>query len=183
MKLGEIKRGHEVGIKSANAYMWQACGNCGKERWVRLVGGAPWTRLCRICSPRSPERRRKLSESLTGKVMPLVTRQKISRTKKKLGRFYRMKRKLEREIREYMELCPNLGKPDEQTVRDWAEGYGFKDNGSRNGWIKELIEKATEGMNVSKKRETTFTVYGEENNAQQCLGDYIPSEMIGICDD
>ena len=181
MELGTIKRGNEIGIKCANNYVWQACGDCGEARWVRLVGGEPWTSLCRMCAPRSSERRRKLSESLTGRVVPLVTRQKISKTKKKLGRFYRMKRKLEQEIREYMELCPALGKPDEETVLIWAvDRHHYKDMGQHNGWVKDLIEKATAGIKVSKKRTSTFSLYPETKTQPSISGDYIPSEMIGI---
>ena len=42
-ELGEIKKGLEIGKTSKadryHKYIWQACGICGKERWVKLVKG------------------------------------------------------------------------------------------------------------------------------------------------
>lgn len=33
-KLGEIKRGKEIGYENYNLYIWHSCIACGKERWV-----------------------------------------------------------------------------------------------------------------------------------------------------
>ena len=30
-------------------FVWQACGDCGKERWVRILRGKPISSLCRLC--------------------------------------------------------------------------------------------------------------------------------------
>lgn len=38
-ELGEIKRGFEIGKQPSQGYIWQACLDCGKERWVLLVKG------------------------------------------------------------------------------------------------------------------------------------------------
>lgn len=160
-ELGEIKRGHEVGLKCANAHIWHACGNCGKERWVQLVGGVPRKELCLMCSIHSAERNKKLSKSLTGRTISSKTKKKISRSKK----FNNVKQRLERDIKEYMVLCPALGKPDEQIVVVWAEGYGYKPNGLHHDWIRDLIEKATAGMNVQRNvRKSSFVLYGDPNS-------------------
>ncbi len=41
--IGEVK--HINGLK----YIWTACDNCGKERWVWTIKGQPRNKLCRIC--------------------------------------------------------------------------------------------------------------------------------------
>lgn len=52
-EIGEIKRGCEVGILSSNCahrqYQWNACKQCGKERWVTLVNKHPHHLHCRNC--------------------------------------------------------------------------------------------------------------------------------------
>jgi len=50
-ELGETKRGREIGIKDGSLYIWAACVDCGKERWVRLKKGRqPTSILCHPCS-------------------------------------------------------------------------------------------------------------------------------------
>lgn len=51
-QLGEIKRGREIGHKSApnNSFVWLACEKCGKGRWVWNDGKRPHSKLCRECS-------------------------------------------------------------------------------------------------------------------------------------
>jgi hypothetical protein len=34
--VGERKRGHDIGVKSSDEYLWMPCRKCGKNRWVRL---------------------------------------------------------------------------------------------------------------------------------------------------
>ena len=51
-QVGEVKNGKEVGYKSSNRYVWQACEDCGRERWVQLYGGQPSHRKCRECCGR-----------------------------------------------------------------------------------------------------------------------------------
>ena len=49
--LGEIQHGFEIGKKgSRNRYIWNACGDCGKERWVLLRHNAPLNLRCHGCS-------------------------------------------------------------------------------------------------------------------------------------
>lgn len=49
--LGEIKQGREIG-KYRGCYIWQACGLCGKERWVAVImhkGNKPLSEVCKSC--------------------------------------------------------------------------------------------------------------------------------------
>ncbi len=49
--IGQIAKGKEVGLSGpSNHFIWAACGNCGKERWVKAIRGSPVPRLCRTCS-------------------------------------------------------------------------------------------------------------------------------------
>ena len=43
-RVGDIKKG-----KYYEKYIWTACENCGKERWVRLLKGKPRAFRCRNC--------------------------------------------------------------------------------------------------------------------------------------
>lgn len=50
-KLGEIKKGREIGKKSIyGIYVWHACEICGKERWVRTRKGQPIDIHCLSCA-------------------------------------------------------------------------------------------------------------------------------------
>lgn len=55
-KLGEIKKaseiGHYKGSNNGNKFIWHACVDCGKERWVNLLKGKPENQRCRHCSQR-----------------------------------------------------------------------------------------------------------------------------------
>ncbi len=54
-EIGEIRRGRDIGKKKALGspyYIWQACIDCGKERWVLLRNGSPASYRCRTCSNR-----------------------------------------------------------------------------------------------------------------------------------
>ncbi len=51
-QIGEKRRGREIGIKSSNAFIWQACSDCGKERWVRITRGKPRNYSCHACNGR-----------------------------------------------------------------------------------------------------------------------------------
>ena len=49
-EIGEIRQGRELGYKSTQKYIWYACVDCGKERWVRrLKDGKPRNQRCRCC--------------------------------------------------------------------------------------------------------------------------------------
>lgn len=50
-EIGDRVKGTDIGFHSPRLkYIWHACESCGKERWVRLVGGKPINIRCRSCS-------------------------------------------------------------------------------------------------------------------------------------
>ena len=49
VKIGDIKYGGELGYKDSAKWMWSACPECGKERWVQLRKGVPQYILCQSC--------------------------------------------------------------------------------------------------------------------------------------
>lgn len=52
IRTGDIKRGDELGKTNTNRYtwyIWSACGDCGKERWVGKRKGKPRSKLCLTC--------------------------------------------------------------------------------------------------------------------------------------
>ena len=48
-KPGEIRKGKEV-KKTTSPYIWHACADCGKERWVPLRRGLPKANRCHSCA-------------------------------------------------------------------------------------------------------------------------------------
>jgi len=49
-KIGDTKRGKEIGVRaSRNNYIWQACEDCGKQRWVKLCNNSPESQRCGNC--------------------------------------------------------------------------------------------------------------------------------------
>jgi len=65
-KLGEIRRGREIGHNYGNGYIWHACEGCGKCRWVALIRTKPDTVLCSSCA----NKRRAGRGNLKGKEHP-----------------------------------------------------------------------------------------------------------------
>lgn len=49
-EIGETKSGYKIGRKSGNRWIWTACTDCGKERWVMLLGGKPINLRCNQCA-------------------------------------------------------------------------------------------------------------------------------------
>lgn len=47
--LGDVRTAKELGKSGTNKYIWHACIDCGKERWVRLRWGEPEWQRCRSC--------------------------------------------------------------------------------------------------------------------------------------
>jgi hypothetical protein len=47
---GEIKRGRDIGYKSQYKFIWHACVQCGKERWVPLRKDRLFSARCVICA-------------------------------------------------------------------------------------------------------------------------------------
>ena len=50
MRLGTIKKAKEIGYKNRDKYIWQACIDCGKERWVGIRRGKPVHFRCHSCA-------------------------------------------------------------------------------------------------------------------------------------
>ena len=48
--IGEIRKAREIGYKGFYRYIWAACIDCGKERWVLLVKGMARDQFCLRCS-------------------------------------------------------------------------------------------------------------------------------------
>lgn len=51
-ELGEIRRGREIGRHPDHRYIWYACVDCGKERWVFMYKGQPKNLRCFKCAPK-----------------------------------------------------------------------------------------------------------------------------------
>ena len=49
-ELGEIKKASEIGKRGGNKYIYHACEECGKERWVMLKRRQPENRYCLSCA-------------------------------------------------------------------------------------------------------------------------------------
>jgi len=47
-EIGDIEYGRELGYKSKSKMKWQACPNCGKERWVEFAKSKR-NSICRRC--------------------------------------------------------------------------------------------------------------------------------------
>lgn len=43
--LGDIEYGRDIGHYKGHKFIWLACENCGRERWVLLKKGKPTKRL------------------------------------------------------------------------------------------------------------------------------------------
>ncbi|GAH39991.1 unnamed protein product [marine sediment metagenome] len=49
--LGEIRYGRDINKRPATSkFIWLACEDCGKERWVRLIQGKPKNLKCLPCA-------------------------------------------------------------------------------------------------------------------------------------
>ncbi len=70
-KIGEIKKGKDIGYQTLHKFIWHACVNCGKERWVILTKGKPNTIRCKSCAltgrRHSAETKAKMSQERQGK--------------------------------------------------------------------------------------------------------------------
>ena len=54
-EIGEIRKGKEIGYKANRGYaryIWQACKDCGKERWVKIAKSVPINYQCLSCGHR-----------------------------------------------------------------------------------------------------------------------------------
>ncbi len=50
LRIGEIKKGMEIGYKGQEKRIWHSCIDCGKERWVNLIKGQPRSIRCGSCA-------------------------------------------------------------------------------------------------------------------------------------
>jgi len=48
--LGEVQRGLDIGYHTPQKYIYHACIECGKERWVAFIKGLPYTIRCLQCA-------------------------------------------------------------------------------------------------------------------------------------
>ncbi len=48
-EVGEIRRGTKIGFSSRAPFVWQACKDCGKQRWVMIRKGNPVSLRCFSC--------------------------------------------------------------------------------------------------------------------------------------
>lgn len=67
---GDIQRGYHVGLHRSYWYVYHACVDCGKLRWVKLHQGEPDSIRCPSCSRKSPARRAKVSATVRAKGIP-----------------------------------------------------------------------------------------------------------------
>ena len=61
---GEIRKGNEIGRDNYNKYIWHACIDCQKERWVDFRKGKIIHSRCPICARKAKATRTKISEAL-----------------------------------------------------------------------------------------------------------------------
>jgi len=54
--LGEVRKGTDIGYKTRTKYIWHACVDCGKERWVPLRVSKPRDVRCPPCGHSNPRR-------------------------------------------------------------------------------------------------------------------------------
>ena len=53
-KIGQVSYGPKIGYKSETSFIWAACVDCGKERWVQLLRGEASRLKCLSCSRKKP---------------------------------------------------------------------------------------------------------------------------------
>ncbi|MBA7643617.1 hypothetical protein ES703_51348 [subsurface metagenome] len=51
-QIGEVRKANEIGYRGGGKWVWQACRDCGKQRWVLLLKGVPISVRCLSCSKR-----------------------------------------------------------------------------------------------------------------------------------
>lgn len=49
VKIGEIKKGRDLGLRYEGKYIWIACREYGRERWTVLRNGVPLFTRCQSC--------------------------------------------------------------------------------------------------------------------------------------
>lgn len=56
-ELGEVRKAEEIGYRGTSYYMWHACIDCGKERWVKPSRGQARNTRCFDCGVKYTSRR------------------------------------------------------------------------------------------------------------------------------
>ena len=54
-QIGEVQKGKDIGFKGHVYFVWHACIDCNKERWVRFVNGIPQSLRCYPCSRKAED--------------------------------------------------------------------------------------------------------------------------------
>jgi len=49
-EIGDISKANEIGKVGTGKYVWTACIDCGKERWVLFINGKPDNKRCHSCA-------------------------------------------------------------------------------------------------------------------------------------
>lgn len=49
-EVGEVRTGIDFGRSYHSKFIWAACQDCGKERWVKLANGKPAHIRCNVCA-------------------------------------------------------------------------------------------------------------------------------------
>jgi len=95
--LGEIRKSEEIGSNArGQRWVWSACVDCGKERWVLIKGGQPRNIRCLTCSSKinggarkgshlTQETKDRLSQLRAGSGNPMFGKHHSSETKEKLS--------------------------------------------------------------------------------------------------
>lgn len=66
MQIGEIKKANQIGKIGTHSYVWHACVDCGKERWVWLLRGEPLSTRCHLCGNNTESHKTRLRNNSIG---------------------------------------------------------------------------------------------------------------------
>lgn len=79
-QIGDVRQSRDIwGGTNRHNFMWCACPNCGKERWVLITKGEPTSKRCNACAIRKPRTGQTVNCAICGKevyVRPSVLRSK-----------------------------------------------------------------------------------------------------------
>lgn len=67
--IGTIIRSREINRNGSRKYIWKACLDCGKERWIRLSGEKPLSIRCSHCSNKKNQQGKNHSRWKGGKII------------------------------------------------------------------------------------------------------------------
>lgn len=82
-EIGEIRNAPETGHRGRkHKYIWHACVDCGKARWVKAIKGQAVTVRCISCAHRDPGYRARVSQIFKGRQFSPEHRAKLSMAKR-----------------------------------------------------------------------------------------------------